>query len=79
MTWNKNVTINKHMRAKNGLLCSEKGTFQNINNTFSIEYQIILVCTHMAFYDLFSKQIEELLEMHKSINQFSICMKNISI
>ena len=60
MTWNKNVTINKHMRAKNGLLCSEKGTFQNINNTFSIEYQIILVCTHMAFYELFLKQIEEL-------------------
>ena len=61
------------MRAKNGLLCSEKGTFQNINNTFSIEYQIILVCTHMAFYEIFLKQIEE------SVNQFSICMKNISI
>ena len=70
MTWNENVTINKHMRAKNGLLCSEKETFQNINNTFSIEYQIILVCTHMAFYEIFQ---------NKSKNQFSICMKNISI
>ena len=67
------------MRAKIGLLCSEKETFQNIKNTFLIEYQIILVCTYMAFYELFLKQIEELLEMHKSVNQFSICMKNISI
>ena len=47
------------MRAKIGLLCSEKETFQNINNTFSIEYQIIVVCTHMAFYEIFLKQIEE--------------------
>ena len=60
------------MRAKNGLLWSEKETFQKINHTFSIEYQIILVFTHMAFYELFLKQIEE------SVNQFSICMKNIS-
>ena len=72
MTWNKNVTINKHMRAKNGLLCSEKGTFQNINNTFSIEHQILLVCTHMTFYEIFLKQIEEY------VKQLSICMKYIS-
>ena len=48
------------MRAKIGLLCSEKETFQNIKNTFLIEYQIILVCTHMAFYEIFLKQIEVL-------------------
>ena len=69
MIWNKNVTINKHMRATNGLLCSEWEIFQNINNTFSIEYQILLVCTHMTFYEIFLKQIEE---------QFSSCMKYIS-
>ena len=32
------------MRAKNRLLCPEKEPFQNIDNTFSIDYQIILVC-----------------------------------
>ena len=45
------------MRAKNGLLWSEEETFLKINHTFSIEYQIILVCTHMAFYDSAIKNI----------------------
>ena len=58
MTWNKNVTINKHMRATKGLLCLEWEIFQNVNHTFSIEYRILLVCTHMTFYEIFLKQIE---------------------